>query len=239
MHFNESIPLRDTIISGIYKITHKSSGKVYIGKSKYIYTRWQQHVTWSAQDTAQYICRSIRKHGVDEFEFEILVEHPDDDGLTDLEVKLIAEYDCMSPKGYNLTEGGFGGSSVYKIPEIAEKHRLAVNTPKEKARKSSTSKQMWADNHEHMKRVVRESRQTPESRAKTAKQAKAQMDDPVFREKLLGKSELCAWCGTFVSKGAYGKDHGVYCSLYPFADMIRSYEGDSELIRLFNSANYD
>ena len=89
---------------GIYKITNKLNGKVYIGQSIDIDTRWRQHI--NAKDD-MLIHKSIQKYGAENFSFEILLECPAE-MLNDWERDMIALYDCISPNGYNLTEGGGG-----------------------------------------------------------------------------------------------------------------------------------
>ena len=89
---------------GIYKITNKLNGKVYIGQSRDIDARWRQHI--NAKDNYA-IHNAIKKYGKENFKFEVLLECPVD--MLDVwERDMIALYDCMSPYGYNLTEGGEG-----------------------------------------------------------------------------------------------------------------------------------
>lgn len=87
---------------GIYKITNKINGKVYIGQSVDIDTRWRQHI--NAKDDVL-IHKSIQKYGVENFSFEILLECSEE-MLNDWERDMISLYDCISPNGYNLTDGG-------------------------------------------------------------------------------------------------------------------------------------
>ena len=89
---------------GIYKITNKLNGKVYIGQSRDIDARWRQHI--NAKDNFA-IHNAIKKYGEENFKFEVLLECPAD-MLNVWERDMIALYDCMSPYGYNLTEGGEG-----------------------------------------------------------------------------------------------------------------------------------
>lgn len=56
---------------GIYKITNKINGKVYIGQSRDIMRRWRQHKT-SKLDYPLY--RAFQKYGIDNFEFTVLEE---------------------------------------------------------------------------------------------------------------------------------------------------------------------
>lgn len=95
---------------GIYKITNKLNGKVYIGQSIHIKTRWRQHIT-AKDDTLLH--KSIQKYGAENFSFEILLECPAE-MLNDWEKDMIALYDCISPNGYNLTEGG---ENTYQISD--------------------------------------------------------------------------------------------------------------------------
>ena len=94
---------------GIYKITNKVNGKVYIGQSIHIEKRWRQHC--KTKDDFS-IHRAIQKYGPENFNFEVLLECPAE-MLNNWERDMIALYDCISPKGYNLTEGGEG----YKCSE--------------------------------------------------------------------------------------------------------------------------
>ena len=89
---------------GIYKITNKLNGKVYIGQSIDIDTRWKQHI--NAKDD-MLIHKSIQKYGAKNFSFKVLLECPAE-MLNDWERDMISLYDCISPNGYNLTEGGGG-----------------------------------------------------------------------------------------------------------------------------------
>ena len=84
---------------GIYKITNKLNGKVYIGQSRDIDARWRQHI--NAKDNFA-IHNAIKKYGEENFCFEVLLECPAE-MLNDWERDMIALYDCISPKGYNLT----------------------------------------------------------------------------------------------------------------------------------------
>ena len=83
---------------GIYKITNKLNGKVYIGQSRDIDARWRQHI--NAKDNYA-IHNAIKKYGKENFKFEVLLECPID-MLNVWERDMIALYDCISPNGYNI-----------------------------------------------------------------------------------------------------------------------------------------
>lgn len=104
--------ISNDIISGIYKITNKTNNKVYIGKSQDIYTRWWTHeYDFNRNAHANpHFQRSWDKYGKDNFIFEI-IEKCDLSIINDREIYWISYYDSTnSDKGYNLREGGEGGS---------------------------------------------------------------------------------------------------------------------------------
>ena len=118
---------------GIYKITNKLNGKVYIGQSRDIDARWRQHC--NAKDNYA-IHNAIKKYGKENFSFEVLLECPAE-MLNVWERDMIALYDCISPNGYNLTEGGEGHhhseetkikiSNVQKGIPLSEEHKRKLS----------------------------------------------------------------------------------------------------------------
>lgn len=88
---------------GIYKITDKSNGKVYIGQSSNIERRRREHFEWN-KNPDQYIDILIKERGNDNFTFEILEECSKEE-LTLRERYYIELYDSFY-NGYNKTKGG-------------------------------------------------------------------------------------------------------------------------------------
>ena len=106
---------------GIYKITNKLNGKVYIGQSINIEKRWRQHISDPGYD----IHNAIKKYGKENFSFEVLLECPAD--MLDVwETDMINLYDCVTPKGYNIVPYGKGTSQ--KCREMCSK-RMKENNP--------------------------------------------------------------------------------------------------------------
>ena len=101
---------------GIYKVTNKINGKVYIGQSINIKARWTKHRNNPFNpESEQYnspFYKAIRKYGLSNFTFEILEEiHKED--LDKREIYWISFYDSNNPeKGYNLTPGGRNVAAV-------------------------------------------------------------------------------------------------------------------------------
>lgn len=100
----------DTVkkVRGIYKVTNKINGKVYIGQSVDIGRRWRQHMT--AEDDI-YFHKAIQKYGVENFEWEVIEKCKKKD-LDERESYWIEYYDSFN-KGYNCTRGGDGGPAKY------------------------------------------------------------------------------------------------------------------------------
>lgn len=100
-------------MTGIYKITNKINGKIYIGQSCNIEKRLQDHKYHATctSKPAHYIDRAIKKRGVDNFDYEVIEECKIEE-LNDREIYWIKYFDSSnSEKGYNLSLGGKG---VYK-----------------------------------------------------------------------------------------------------------------------------
>lgn len=89
---------------GIYKITNKDTGEVYIGQSTNIEKRISEH----KQKRTQTIDNYINVLGVEHFSFEIIEECSQED-LDDKEKYYINQYDSIN-NGYNYQEGGFNNS---------------------------------------------------------------------------------------------------------------------------------
>lgn len=79
---------------GVYKITNKINGKVYIGSSKNIETRWKQHI--QCLDNNNHHCLRLQedwnKYGIYNFIFEIEHMCNNIDELTKYEQKYINKY---------------------------------------------------------------------------------------------------------------------------------------------------
>ena len=96
-------------MGSIYKITNTVNGKSYIGQTIYDAekTRIRDHLTGKGN---QLIKNAIEKYGKDAFTYEILYDGIIPEFLDMLEIEAIAKHNCVRPNGFNLTEGGEGGS---------------------------------------------------------------------------------------------------------------------------------
>lgn len=112
----------------IYKITNKINGKAYIGQTirKNPMIRINSHFQkFQPRGHNKYLFRSICKYGKSNFKIELLYTAFDKEELNDSEILLIKFHNTISPKGYNLKEGGNQGGkckeSTKKI--ISEKNK--------------------------------------------------------------------------------------------------------------------
>ena len=96
--------------TGIYKLTHKDSGKIYIGQSKHLKRRLNEHRRCEKSDdkkgSQSVVRRAIKKYSFDAFDFEIILYCQEGEYMNMIETKLIQFYDCLVPKGYNVRDDG-------------------------------------------------------------------------------------------------------------------------------------
>jgi len=102
-------------LPGIYKITRKSDGKVYIGQTeKPIAERIEQHINNKhINRNSDNIDHAIKNEGIDAFKYEVelFLPHADTDQLWDLESQYISKYNSYN-NGFNLTKGNHVGNSI-------------------------------------------------------------------------------------------------------------------------------
>ena len=88
---------------GIYKITNKINGKIYIGQSNDIYRRFYEHQT-KGETSRIPVDVAIQKYGKDKFSYEVLEECSIDE-LNQKETFWIKKLNAIE-NGYNCSEGG-------------------------------------------------------------------------------------------------------------------------------------
>lgn len=88
----------------IYQITNLINGKIYIGQTNNVQKRWANHRC--NNDSNMVIARALRKYGVDNFKFEVLLRGLTPDEANQKEIELIKEKNSLVPYGYNVATGG-------------------------------------------------------------------------------------------------------------------------------------
>ena len=122
-------------VSGVYRITNLLNGKVYIGQSRNIWSRYKNHFCQRyPKNDRSYIHYAISHYGKENFSFEILKETYD---LNYWEMFLIQIHHSSDPEyGYNLTSGGTYGTRRLSDFEY---------TDDIKKKMSDKAKQRWKD----------------------------------------------------------------------------------------------
>lgn len=122
---NEPIQPLNNIKFYVYCFTNKVNGKVYVGKTKNIEKRYNEHK--GADGRCPAFHNAIAKYGIDGFKFHILNEYNIEKEALDAEIYYISQYRSNIRKyGYNLTEGG-DGTSGYKRKETSSETRLLLS----------------------------------------------------------------------------------------------------------------
>lgn len=91
---------------GVYKITNKKNNKAYIGQSRNICVRWNEHCCGARSGKASPLYDDMRKWGLENFTFEILAVCAVED-LNETEEHFVNIFKTNLPEfGYNLTPDG-------------------------------------------------------------------------------------------------------------------------------------
>jgi len=102
----------------IYKTTNLITGKIYIGKDV--------KNNPSYLGSGVYICRSIKKHGKENFKKEVICECSSKEELNEKEKYWIKTLNSKDHNiGYNFADGGIGGDTYTNNPnrdKIRKKH---------------------------------------------------------------------------------------------------------------------
>ena len=175
----------DTVkkVRGIYKVTNKINGKVYIGQSVDIGRRWRQHMT--AEDDI-YFHKAIQKYGVDNFIWEV-IEKCKKSELDERESYWIEYYDSFN-KGYNCTKGGDGVG-------IGEDHPRWKGGPEHK---KEYKKQYYEANKEQVKHQQKQRyeinkeqiKEKAKERSKEYYQAHKEQKKEYFRQRYINKKRM-------------------------------------------------
>lgn len=115
----------------IYCYTNKITGKKYIGQTIHPEQRKRNHLHEAVKNkTDYYFHRSIRKHGWENFEYEVLEET---DNLTERETFYIRHLNTLWPNGYNELEEHIGiPESVRQKISKTKKEKIAKMTCEER-----------------------------------------------------------------------------------------------------------
>lgn len=126
----------------IYKITDKTNGMIYIGKTKNLKRRIKEYKNKSKKllnKKSQYrIMQIIHEKGFDNFDFDVLEEITNKDKLDEREIYWIAHLDSRNTNvGYNSKCGGIGGSMIQLSRDLMSKNSIGFRHSEEEKIKRS------------------------------------------------------------------------------------------------------
>lgn len=107
----------------IYKITNLINGRVYIGQTiqENPKTRWYSHWDYVRKGRKSYLYDSMRKHGMENFSWEIIDRADNIKQLNELEAKWLAHYRAIG-EVYNNREAG--GNKTHSAESIDKMRRV-------------------------------------------------------------------------------------------------------------------
>lgn len=166
---------------GIYSFRNKFNQKRYIGKSINIENRYNAHMgACFNRNEDGYFYRALRKYGVENFDFTVLIECPEEN-LNYWE-KFYIRYYCSNNNdyGYNLTNGGDGTSGLKHSDEWKEKQAIIQKEVQLKYWASEEGK----NKAKHHSDVMKGRKHTQEWKDKQSKRLKGHSCSEETREKL-------------------------------------------------------
>lgn len=116
----------------IYKVTNLVNGKIYIGKTvQPFHIRKKSHLNAAVFQRDNFIFhRALKKHGAENFRWEIIDRSLFEKDILALEKQYIAKFNSVIPNGYNMTIGGEGVPGCHPSVESRKKLSLAVSGSK-------------------------------------------------------------------------------------------------------------
>lgn len=105
-------------IFSVYAVTNLSNGMKYIGMTKNLKSRWNNHA--NATYYGSKLHEAIRSEGKDNFEFTHLADCFTRKDAELLEKTFIDDMDTKYPNGYNLTGGGYGTAGRPVSPKLMD-----------------------------------------------------------------------------------------------------------------------
>ncbi len=110
----------------IYRLTSRTSGKSYLGKTKDLNHRIRRHVCYARHGSTYALHRAIRKYGFDDFELTVMAGLQTEEEAFEAERELIRSEGTKAPNGYNMTDGGEGPSGCYPSEATRLKRSLSL-----------------------------------------------------------------------------------------------------------------
>ena len=202
-------------ICGIYKITHRESGKCYVGQSVDVFGRWKSHSNLAGKRKSL-IQKAFAAHGIESFSF-VVIEECDRKLLNEREVFWIAHFDCMVPNGYNLTSGGGQGTFISEETKCKQSEALKGKPlSDETRRKMSEAVKMRPPPSEETRQKMSEAKKNlpEETRQKLSEAARPHAKFLANQPDHPNKVQVtCPYCGKTGTKMPMTRWHFENCRL--------------------------
>jgi len=158
----------------LYKITNKINNKIYIGKSKNIFSRFKEHKRIAKSGKNCYtIHKAIIKYGFDNFSIEELFKSEDEQEVYLQEINTISQAKADGYILYNIANGGQGalsGSLNINYGKKFSKETL------EKMSKSKLGKKPSEETKQKISKALTGIPRTKETKEKISKSNKGQIN---------------------------------------------------------------
>jgi group I intron endonuclease len=176
--------------SGIYKITHRETGRVYIGQSIKLKRRLNGYKNSGGSGNGNSVIkRAILKYGWDAFDWEILLYADNMDYLNEMEIKLIKHYDCLAPKGFNIETGGSNAPFPEHLKKLFSEQRKGKKFSDEaKKNMSIGQKKRWENPTQEMLDKVKEQARNINLGKQFSEEHKAKISNT--RKRLIAEGKL-------------------------------------------------
>lgn len=180
----------------VYRITHRESGKQYIGQTKHaLKIRWRKHLYDVKYGSRTYLHSAIRKHGPDAFDIEVLDRCETAAEAKTREIELIAELRTFAKRGYNLTIGGDGvvghspSADQRRAMSEATKRKWSEPDYRRRSKESMSAAQVeaWTNPQTRSRRVgaLNTQRNTPAYKSHQREAMRKRWQNPETRSKLV------------------------------------------------------
>lgn len=110
--------------ASVYVVINAVDGKIYVGKAVDPEKRWQSHTKAAQKGYESFLCRAIRKHGIDNFEFSVVETYGSEDEAFEAETLWIRALRELGFDLYNLNDGGLGGGT----PSAETRAKMSANS---------------------------------------------------------------------------------------------------------------
>jgi group I intron endonuclease len=137
----------------VYKIINIINNKIYIGYTKNsLKKRFRGHIKKSKTNSNRKLSNAIIKYGPENFKITKISESSSKQEALELEIKYIKNFNSFE-KGYNMTEGGEGGSTTLNRT-LSEEHKLKISKALKGLPKTEEHKKQLSINHADVNREL-------------------------------------------------------------------------------------